>query len=66
MTNGKTSKQVKPTADPAIVLTPDEAQIIGTYNVLTPDMKKLFKETLRTWRTVRSEQTEANKNPDTD
>ena len=66
VTDGKTSKRVKPATDPARVLTTDEAQIIGTYSALTPDMKKLFKETLRTWRNVKSEQTKTNKITDTD
>lgn len=66
VTDGKTGKQLKPATEPAVVLTPDEEQIIGTYNVLTPDMKKLFKETLRTWRNVKTEQTEANKKSDND
>ncbi|MDE6029909.1 MAG: helix-turn-helix domain-containing protein [Clostridiales bacterium] len=53
VTDGKTNKLVKP---PPItsVLTPDEHQIIGTYSALTPDMKKLFKETLRTWQSVKT------------
>lgn len=58
----KTGKQANPL--PAVVLTPDESQILGTYNVLTPDMKKLFKETLRTWRSVKTEKA-INKKSDT-
>ncbi|MDE5592601.1 MAG: helix-turn-helix domain-containing protein [Clostridiales bacterium] len=60
VTDGKTGKQIKPT-HLSSVLTPDESQIIGTYNVLTPDMKKLFKETLRTWQSVKT----TNKKSDT-
>lgn len=56
----KTGKQVKPNHS-AAVLTPDETQIIDTYNVLTPNMKKLFKETLRTWRSVKDEQPQNKK-----
>lgn len=55
VTDGKTGKQIKPESPVSVSLTPEEAQIIGTYNVLTPDMKKLFKETLRTWRSVNAE-----------
>ncbi|MDE6293915.1 MAG: helix-turn-helix domain-containing protein [Clostridiales bacterium] len=58
-------KQVKAGNHTPVVLTPDESQIIGTYNVLTPDMKKLFKETLRTWRSVNAAPTD-NKKTDTD
>lgn len=60
VTDGKTGKRVKP-PHLAAVLTPDESQIIGTYSVLTPDMKKLFKETLRTWQSVKT----TNKKSDT-
>ncbi|MDE6201453.1 MAG: helix-turn-helix domain-containing protein [Clostridiales bacterium] len=60
--DNKSGKKINPHT--AAVLTPDESQIIGTYNVLTPDMKKLFKETLRTWQSVKSEKP-INKKSDT-
>lgn len=63
--NDKTGKQIKSGNRTPAVLTPDETQIIGTYNGLTPDMKKLFKETLRTWRSVNAAPTD-NKKTDTD
>lgn len=63
--DSKTGKQIKAGNHTPVVLTPDESQIISTYNVLTPDMKKLFKETLRTWRSVKDEPSE-NKKTDTD
>ncbi len=56
----KSGKQIKP-KHAAAVLTPDESQIIDTYNVLTPNMKKLFMETLRTWRSVKDEQPSTKK-----
>lgn len=60
VTDGKTGKHIKPSHLSA-VLTPDEHQIIGTYSALTPDMQKLFKETLRTWQSVKA----TNKKSDT-
>ena len=60
VTDGKTGKRIKP-PHLAAVLTPDENQIIGTYSALTPDMQKLFKETLRTWQSVKA----TNKKSDT-
>lgn len=60
VTDGKTGKRIKP-PHLAAVLTPDENQIIGTYSALTPDMQKLFKETLRTWQSVKT----TNKKSDT-
>ena len=62
--NDKTGKPITGNRTP-VVLTPDESQIIGTYKVLPPDMKKLFKETLQTWRSVNSKPID-NKKTDTD